>query len=125
MRFRNALLSSASGRAVVHSKGEKGGTTGKGGGIEAAGWGNKEKRSKRGSFAEEGPYALEGLGDRHIKIACSPERQRQRRRGATAMEYLVVASFILMVLIVTIQTLGVNVSNLFKKDANATKSKGP
>jgi Flp pilus assembly pilin Flp len=51
---------------------------------------------------------------------------RQRRRGVTAMEYLVVASFILMVLIATIQLLGSHVGNLFKKDANATTtSQGP
>jgi Flp pilus assembly pilin Flp len=53
-------------------------------------------------------------------------RQHSRkRRGATAMEYLVVISLILIVLIVTVQQLGVITRDLFAHDANATKTNPP
>ena len=45
---------------------------------------------------------------------------RQGRRAATTMEYLVMLSFILLVVIVGIQSFGSSVANLFKVDVNAT-----
>jgi Flp pilus assembly pilin Flp len=45
---------------------------------------------------------------------------RRCRRGATAMEYLVCASFILVVLIAGVQHLASVTQSLFQKDANAT-----
>ena len=45
---------------------------------------------------------------------------RRARRGATAMEYLVVISFILVVLIASVQHLGTLTRNLFQHDADAT-----
>jgi Flp pilus assembly pilin Flp len=45
---------------------------------------------------------------------------RRPRRGATAMEYLVVATFILVVLIASVQHLGSVTHGLFQHDADAT-----
>ena len=44
----------------------------------------------------------------------------RRRRGATSMEYVVMASFILMVLIGAVQYFGYSVGNLYTADAAAT-----
>ena len=49
-----------------------------------------------------------------------PRPGRKRRRGVTSMEYVVMASFILMVLIGTVQYLGYGVGNLFTSDSNST-----
>lgn len=46
--------------------------------------------------------------------------KKRRRLGVTAMEYLVMASLIIVVLIMTIQHLGVVTSGLFGTSANAT-----
>ncbi len=51
-----------------------------------------------------------------------PAAPRKRRRGVTSMEYLVCASFIIIVLISTIQALGITVKGLFTKDATATNT---
>jgi Flp pilus assembly pilin Flp len=45
---------------------------------------------------------------------------RRRRRGATAMEYLVVATFILIALIYGVQHLGFVAGNTMQHDADAT-----
>jgi Flp pilus assembly pilin Flp len=50
-------------------------------------------------------------------------REVRRRRGATMMEYLVVISLILTVLIITVQHLGQTVQQLFSSDAAATATK--
>jgi Flp pilus assembly pilin Flp len=42
------------------------------------------------------------------------------RRGVTSLEYVVCASFILVVLVLAVQHLGSITSGLFKKDADAT-----
>jgi Flp pilus assembly pilin Flp len=44
------------------------------------------------------------------------------RRGVTALEYLVCASFIIVVLIVAIQHLGSLTGGLFRKSATATST---
>ena len=46
--------------------------------------------------------------------------KKRRRRGVTAMEYLVMASLIITVLIMTIQHLGSVTGTLFGTTANAT-----
>ena len=46
--------------------------------------------------------------------------RRKRRRGATSMEYCVMASFILLVVIATVQALGFKVGALFTSNAAAT-----
>jgi Flp pilus assembly pilin Flp len=48
-----------------------------------------------------------------------------RRRGATAMEYLVVATFILVVLIAGVQHLGSLTAKLTQHDADATSVMNP
>jgi Flp pilus assembly pilin Flp len=54
-------------------------------------------------------------------VAAEAERpSRTGRRGATAMEYLVCASFILVVLIAGVQHLASVTQSLFQKDADAT-----
>lgn len=51
----------------------------------------------------------------------APEAGRTpRRRAATAMEYLVVATFILIALIYGVQRLGFVAGNTMRHDANAT-----
>jgi Flp pilus assembly pilin Flp len=45
---------------------------------------------------------------------------RRPRRAATAMEYLVVATFILVVLIASVQHLGSVTGRLFQRDSDAT-----
>jgi Flp pilus assembly pilin Flp len=45
---------------------------------------------------------------------------RKRRRGATSMEYCVMASFILLVVIAAVQALGFTVGGLFTSNAAAT-----
>jgi Flp pilus assembly pilin Flp len=50
---------------------------------------------------------------------------RRPRRAATAMEYLVVASFILVVLIAGVQHLGLMTGTLFQHDADATSVMNP
>ena len=49
-----------------------------------------------------------------------PTRRRKRRRGATSMEYCVMASFILLVVIAAVQSFGVHVGALFTSNAAAT-----
>jgi Flp pilus assembly pilin Flp len=49
-----------------------------------------------------------------------PSRQRQPRRGATALEYLVCISTILVVVIITVQHLGSIVNTMFANNAKAT-----
>ena len=46
--------------------------------------------------------------------------RRRGRRGATSIEYAVMISFILLVVIAGIQTFGISVSKLFTADAAAT-----
>lgn len=60
---------------------------------------------------EQEPEAAAGKGSRV---------RRKRRRGATSMEYVVMASFILMVVIGAVQYFGYSVGNLFTYDAAAT-----
>jgi Flp pilus assembly pilin Flp len=50
--------------------------------------------------------------------------KRRFRRGATSLEYVVCASFILVVLVLAVQHLGTITNGLFKKDANATNALG-
>ncbi len=45
---------------------------------------------------------------------------RQRRRAATSMEYCVLASFILLVVIASVHALGFTVGGLFTSNAAAT-----
>jgi Flp pilus assembly pilin Flp len=45
---------------------------------------------------------------------------RKKRRGATSMEYCVMVSFILLVLIASVQALGFTVGSLFTSNAAAT-----
>lgn len=47
-------------------------------------------------------------------------RSRSRRRGVTALEYLVCLSFILVVLIVAVQHIGAITGGMFSNSANAT-----
>ena len=49
-----------------------------------------------------------------------PTPQRQHRRGATALEYLVCISTILVVVIITVQHLGSLVGGMFANNAKAT-----
>jgi Flp pilus assembly pilin Flp len=68
------------------------------------------------------------LEEEVIEPTCATEgagRPRQGRRAATSMEYLVMASFILVVLIVGVQSFGVSVARMFQVDANATSQKPP
>jgi Flp pilus assembly pilin Flp len=55
------------------------------------------------------------------------QSRRKGRRGATSMEYCVMASFILLVLIASVQALGFKVGGLFTANAAATSkfSSGP
>jgi Flp pilus assembly pilin Flp len=57
----------------------------------------------------------------------SPQERsrRKKRRGATSMEYCVMISFILLVLIATIQALGFTVGSLFTSNAAATSKFSP
>jgi Flp pilus assembly pilin Flp len=50
------------------------------------------------------------------------KRRKKQRRGATAMEYLVCISMILLVVIFTVQSVGIKTGELFGKNANATNS---
>jgi Flp pilus assembly pilin Flp len=56
------------------------------------------------------------------KKAMEKANKRKKRRGVTAMEYLVCISFILVVVIFTVQALGVNTGKLFNRSSNATNS---
>jgi Flp pilus assembly pilin Flp len=47
---------------------------------------------------------------------------KERRRGTTAMEYLVCLTFIIVVVIIAVQSLGIETGKLFTKNANATNS---
>jgi Flp pilus assembly pilin Flp len=49
--------------------------------------------------------------------------RRRKRRGATAMEYLVALSFILIVLIMAVQHLGKTTNDLLTNSATATTPK--
>jgi len=49
-----------------------------------------------------------------------PPELRKGRRGATSMEYVVVASFILVVLMAGVNSLGFQVGSLFTSNAAAT-----
>jgi Flp pilus assembly pilin Flp len=65
-----------------------------------------------------------------MQISLEPQGQsrRKRRRGATSMEYCVMASFILLVLIASVQAFGFKVGSLFTSNAAATSkisSPGP
>jgi Flp pilus assembly pilin Flp len=51
--------------------------------------------------------------------------RRKRRRAATSMEYCVMASFILMVLIASVQAFGFKVGGLFTSNAAATSKITP
>lgn len=51
--------------------------------------------------------------------------RRKGRRAATSMEYVVMASFILLVVIAAIQSFGFSVSKLFTSDAAATSKAQP
>ncbi len=48
--------------------------------------------------------------------------RRKKRRGATSMEYCVMASFILLVLIASVQAFGFKVGGLFTSNAAATSN---
>jgi Flp pilus assembly pilin Flp len=52
---------------------------------------------------------------------------RKKRRGATSMEYCVMASFILLVVIAAVQAFGFTVGGIFTSNAAATSkfSAGP
>ena len=63
---------------------------------------------------------LAASADRSATPAGAPARRG--RRAATAMEYLVVASFILVVLIAGVQHVGSMTRNLFRHDADATSA---
>jgi len=52
--------------------------------------------------------------------ANSVPRPRKQRRGTTAMEYLVMASFVLVVLIIGAQQVGLVTGKLMKGNADAT-----
>jgi Flp pilus assembly pilin Flp len=54
-----------------------------------------------------------------VQIPLTPP-SRKRRRGATSMEYCVMASFILLVLIASVHALGIKVGGLFTSNAAAT-----
>jgi Flp pilus assembly pilin Flp len=62
-----------------------------------------------------------------MQISLEPQGQsrRKRRRGATSMEYCVMASFILLVLIASIQAFGIKVGGLFTSNAAATSKFSP
>jgi Flp pilus assembly pilin Flp len=51
----------------------------------------------------------------------APPVKRKRRRGATAMEYLVALSFIVVVLILAVQHIGSITGGLLGNSAKATK----
>jgi Flp pilus assembly pilin Flp len=51
-----------------------------------------------------------------------PSGPRRGRGGTTTMEYLVMLSFILIVIIATIQSFGISVANLFQGDATAVSN---
>jgi len=51
--------------------------------------------------------------------------RRKRRRGATSMEYCVMASFILLVVIASVQAFGFTVGGLFTSNAAATSKISP
>jgi len=51
--------------------------------------------------------------------------RRKRRRGATSMEYCVMASFILLVVIASVQAFGFSVGGLFTANAAATSKISP
>lgn len=59
-----------------------------------------------------------------ILKVCAPDANvsAKKRRGATAMEYLVVISFILVVLIASVQTIGGTTKGLFNKSVTATSA---
>jgi Flp pilus assembly pilin Flp len=63
-------------------------------------------------------------GKEALRESESPARRR-KRRGATSMEYLVMLSFILLVVIIGIQSFGTSVAALFKVDVNATSQHQP
>jgi len=50
--------------------------------------------------------------------------RRRGRRGATSLEYVVVASLILVVVVAVVQHLGWITDGLFQKSANATTNMG-
>lgn len=55
------------------------------------------------------------------EITPAPEvRHRRPRRGVTSMEYLVMLSFIIVVIIIVVQHLGGVTRGLFQTTANAT-----
>jgi len=53
-----------------------------------------------------------------------PPQEKRRRPGATAMEYLVAISFILVVLILAVQHLGFFTGGLMDNSAKATNFTG-
>jgi Flp pilus assembly pilin Flp len=59
--------------------------------------------------------------------APAPRLRRQKRRGATAMEYCVMASFVIVVLVMAVQHIGALVAPSFTKASkgwNNTSSTG-
>jgi Flp pilus assembly pilin Flp len=60
------------------------------------------------------------LQNRLKAAAAEEEPKRGRRRGATAMEYLVALTFILVVLILAVQHLGSITGGLLGNSAKAT-----
>lgn len=57
-------------------------------------------------------------------VSQNPPAQRQVRRGATALEYLVCISTIIVVVIVTVQHLGGVASGMFSNSVKATAAMG-
>ncbi len=52
----------------------------------------------------------------------APRGRRRKRRGATSMEYVVMASFILMVAVGAVRYFGYSVGALFTANASATSN---
>jgi Flp pilus assembly pilin Flp len=53
---------------------------------------------------------------------CGPRPRRQKRRGVTAMEYCVVASVIIAVLVLVVQHIGGLVAPMFTKASAGTQA---
>jgi Flp pilus assembly pilin Flp len=66
------------------------------------------------------PAAPQSPEDQPVQI-----RQRSRRKGATAIEYLFMLSLIIAVLVLTIQHFGGVVGTLFTKTSTTYPTQGP